>query len=81
MRLGRRNVADGPYEELADVVDSMPFNSSWAPGQLAGCEMGDVNAGAQVSTSGVQVSGGINWTTVALIAGGFWLFGKMFKKG
>jgi len=80
MRVGQRNVPDGPYE-LADIVDSMPFKSAWAPGQLAGCDLGDATAGVQVSTSGVQASGGINWTTVALVVGGFWLFGKMFKKG
>lgn len=78
MRLGRSNVGANA-DQLSDVVDSMPYNSAWAPGQLAGCEMGDVSADLQVNPGGVQATGGFSWTTVALIAGGFWLFNKYFK--
>jgi hypothetical protein len=78
MKLGRSNVGND-VPELNDIVDSMPFDSNWAPGQLAGCDLADANAGVNVSTSGVRASGGINWTTVALIAGGLWVFRKYFK--
>lgn len=78
MKLGRSNVGS-EVPELNDIVDSMPYNSAWSSGELAGCDLADANAGVQVSTGGVQASGGINWTTVALVAGGFWLFRKYFK--
>jgi len=77
MKLGRSNIG---RDDLGDIVDSMPYRSEWAgDDNLAGCGMGDVSAGVRVNPSGVQASGGINWTTVALIAGGFWLFRKYVK--
>lgn len=77
MKLGRSNIGT---DDLSDIVDSMPFNSEWAPGELAGCDgMGDVSASVGVNPGGVRASGGFDWTTIALIAGGFWLFRKYFK--
>ncbi|HMY74911.1 MAG TPA: hypothetical protein PLQ88_24045, partial [Blastocatellia bacterium] len=62
--------------------DSMPFNSSWASGQLAGCEcdsLGDVGVNVGVSPGGVQASGGFGWGTLLLIGAGFFLFNKYLK--
>lgn len=78
MRLGRDN-RDANATGLDDIVDSMPYSSAWAPGQLAGCDLGDAGAGLQVNPGGVSASGGFSWTTVALIVGGFWLFKKYVK--
>ncbi len=78
MRLGRSNVGANA-EQLSDIVDSMPYNSAWAAGQLAGCDLADVSASVGVNPGGVTASGGFSWTTLGLIAGGFWLFSKVFK--
>jgi len=74
MRLGKSNLkADNGLE---DVVDSMPYRSEFG---LAGCPLGDVGASVNVSQGGVKASGGFNWTTLLLIAGGFFLFKKYVK--
>lgn len=78
MRTGRSNLDQD--NGLEDIVDSMPYNSEWAPGQLAGCDaLGDVGVKVGVSPGGVNASGGFGWGTLLLIGAGFFLFKKYLK--
>lgn len=75
---------------MGDVVDTMPYKSSWAPGGLAGCAEcngcdglsgAGVSASVGVGSSGLNVNTGGNISfTWLLIAGaiGYFVF---FKKG
>lgn len=46
-------------DELADVVDSMPYKSGWASGLADCCVDGvDASAGVSVGPTGVQVQAG-----------------------
>lgn len=58
--------------ELNDVVDSMPYNSTWASG-LQGCEeLGDAGAsvGVGVTPGGLKVNTGVNVSFTWLLIGG-----------
>ncbi|HEX9005406.1 MAG TPA: hypothetical protein VGB07_36200 [Blastocatellia bacterium] len=80
MRLGRRNVPDNEYAEgVGDIVDSMPYNSEWAPGGLAGCDLGEVDVNVGVNPGGLSASGGFGWGTLLLIGAGIYVFRKYLK--
>ena len=68
-------------DELADVVDSMPYKSGWASGLGEGCSLEDARAtaGVSVGASGLQVNagGGVSFWWLAIGAGMLWL---IFKK-
>jgi hypothetical protein len=67
---------------LNDVVDTMPFNSSWAPGGLAGCDMADVGvkAGVGVSQGGLNVNAGGNVSFTWLLISGALAYFMFFRK-
>ena len=68
--------------QLHDVVDTMPFNSSWAPGGLAGCDMGDVGvkAGVGVSQTGLNVNAGGKVSFTWLLIGSALAYFLFFRK-
>lgn len=67
--------------ELADVVDSMPYKSGWAPG-LGECSLQDARAtaGVSVGANGLRVDagGGVSFWWLAFGAAATWYL--FFKK-
>ena len=78
MRIGRSNLNQD--EGVGDIVDSMPYNSQWAPGGLAGCDsLGEVDVNVGVNPGGLSASGGFGWGTLLLIGAGIYVFKKYLK--